>query len=66
MQFASLTNEDSTMILVGLYDVVSDFHGQPRRELPASLPRPDQAHPPTKTTKLPLVMLVTLIGGLMD
>jgi len=61
MQFASLTNEDSAMILVGLYDVVSDFHGQPRRELPASLPRPDQAHPPTKTTKLPLVMLVTLI-----
>ena len=61
MQFASLTNEDSAMILVGLYDVVSDFHGQLQRKLPASLPRPDQAHPPTKTTKLPLVMLVTLI-----
>ena len=61
MQFASLTNEDSTIILVGLYDIVYDFHHQLLRKLPASLPSPDQAHPPTKKTKLPLVMLVSLI-----
>jgi transposase len=61
MQFTSLTNEDSTIILIGLYDIVDDFHCQLQRKLPASLPRPDQAHPPTKKTKLPLVMLVTLI-----
>jgi transposase len=61
MQFASLTNEDSTMILVGLYDIVYDFHQQLLRKLPPSLPKPDQSHPPTKKTKLSLVMLVTLI-----
>jgi hypothetical protein len=61
MQFASLTNEDSTMILLGLYDIVSDFHRALQRKLPASLPTPDQAHPPTKKTRLPLVMPVTLI-----
>jgi hypothetical protein len=61
MQFASLTNEDSTIILMGLYDIVFDFHTELQRKLPVSLPRPDQAHPPTKKTKLPLVMLVTLI-----
>lgn len=61
MQFSSLTHEDSTMILLGLYDVVYDFHQQLTRRLPAYLPKPDQSHPPTKKTKLPLVMLVTLI-----
>jgi len=61
MQFASLTNEDNTMVLVGLYDVVWDFHQALLRQLPPSLPRPDQSHPPTKTTKLSLVMLVSLI-----
>lgn len=61
MQFASLTNEDSTMILVGLYDIVYDFHEQLLRKLPPSLPGPDQSHPPTKKTKLSLVMLVTLM-----
>lgn len=61
MQFASLTNEDSNTILLGLYDVSYDFHQALLRKLPPSLPRPDHAHPPTKKTKLPLVMLVTLI-----
>jgi hypothetical protein len=61
MQFTSLTNEDSTIILMGLYDVVYDFHWQLQRKIPASLPLPDQSHPPTKKTKLPLVMLVCLI-----
>jgi transposase len=61
MQFSSLTNEDSTMILVGLYDIVYDFHQALLRKLPPSLPRPDQGHPPTKKTQLPLVMLVTLM-----
>lgn len=61
MQFASLTNEDSTMILAGLYGIVYDFHQQLQRELPAHLPKPDRSHPPTRKTKLPLVMLVTLI-----
>lgn len=61
MQFASLTNEDSTTILLGMYDIVWDFHHALLRKLPPSLPTPDQAHPPTKKTKLPLVMLVTLI-----
>ena len=58
MQFASLTSEDSTMILVGLYDIVYDFHQQLTRRLPASLPKPAYGHPPTKKTKLPLGMLV--------
>jgi transposase len=61
MQFASLTNEDSTMVLLGLYDAVYDFHRALLRKLPPSLPTPDQAHPPTKKTKLPLAMLVSLI-----
>lgn len=61
MQFASLTNEDSTTILLGLYDVVWDFHQALLRKLPPSLPAPDHSHPPTKKTKLPLVMLVALI-----
>ena len=61
MQFASLTNEDSTTILIGLYDIVYDFHHLLIAKLPPSLPTPDQAHPPTKKTRLPLVMLVTLI-----
>jgi transposase len=61
MQLALLTNEDSTIILVGLYDVVYDFHQALLRKLPPSLPRPKQDHPPTKKTKLPLVMLITLI-----
>src|SRR5438270_4132789 len=61
MQFASLTNEDSTMVLLGLYDVAYDFHQALLRKLPPSLPVPDQTHPPTKKTRLPLVMLVSLI-----
>lgn len=61
MQFASLTNEDSTTILLGLYDVVWDFHHALLRKLPPSLPVPDQTHPPTKKTRLSLVMLVSLI-----
>jgi len=61
MQFSSLTNENSTTILLGLYDVVYDFHQALLRKLPPSLPAPDRTHPPTKKTKLPLVMLVTLI-----
>jgi transposase len=61
MQFASLTNEDSTIILLGLYDIVWDFHHALLRKLPPSLPTPDHSHPPTKKTKLPLVMLVPLI-----
>lgn len=61
MSLSSLTNEDSTIILLGLYDVVYDFHQQLLRKLPPSLPTPDQLHPPTKKTKLPLVMLVSLI-----
>lgn len=61
MQFASLTNEDSTTILLGLYDVTYDFHQALLRKLPPSLPAPDQTHPPTKKTKVPLVMLVSLI-----
>ncbi len=36
MQFASLTSEASTMILVGLYDVVYDFHQHLLRKLPQS------------------------------
>jgi hypothetical protein len=61
MQFALLTNEDSIMILIGLYDIVYDFHQALLRKLPPSLPRPEQGHPPTKKTKLPLVMLVALM-----
>lgn len=61
MQFALLTNEDSTMILVGLYDIVYDFHQALLQKLPPSLPRPNQGRPPTKKTKLSLVMLVTLM-----
>lgn len=61
MQFASLTNEDSTMVLLGLYDVVYDFHHALLRKLPPSLPSPDRGHPPTKKTKLSLVMLAVLI-----
>lgn len=61
MQFASLTCEDSTTILIGLYDIIYDFHQQLIRKLPPSLSRPDQAHPPTKKTKLSLVMIVTLM-----
>ena len=61
MQFASLTNEDSTIILAGLYDIVYDFHLQLLRKLPPSLPVPDQSHPPTKKTKLPLIMLISLM-----
>jgi hypothetical protein len=61
MQFASLTNEDNIMVLVGLYDIVWDFHQALLKQLPTSLPRPDQMHPPTKKTKLSMVMLVTLV-----
>jgi transposase len=61
IQFTSLTNEDSTIILLGLYDIVFDFHRALLRKLPPSLPAPDQAHPPTKKTRLPLVMLVCLM-----
>src|SRR5438309_8307261 len=61
MSLSSLTNEDSTMVLIGLYDIVYDFHQALLRKLPPSLPKPDQTHPPTRRTKLPLVMLVTLI-----
>ena len=61
MQFALLTDEDNTMVLLGLYDVVWDFHQALLRKLPPSLPAPDRAHPPTRKTKLPLVMLVSLI-----
>lgn len=61
MQFTSLTNEDSTIILLGLYDVVYDFHQALLRKLPPSLPMPDRSHPPTRKTKLPLVMLVSLV-----
>jgi hypothetical protein len=61
MQFASLTNEDSNTILLGLYDVAYDFHQALLRKLPPSLPRPDHVNPPTKKTKVPLVMLVSLI-----
>jgi hypothetical protein len=61
MQFASLTHEDSTTILASLYDAVLDFHRALIRKLPPSLPSPDQAHPPTKKTRIPLVMLVALI-----
>jgi len=61
MQFASLTDENYNIILIGLYDVVWDFHQELIKQLPPSLPKPDQAHPPTKKTKLPLVMLVSLI-----
>jgi transposase len=49
------------MVLLGLYDVVYDFHQQLTKRLPPSLPKPDHSHPPIKKTKLPLVMLVTLI-----
>jgi hypothetical protein len=49
------------MVLVGLYDLVFDFHQALLAKLPPSLPVPDQTHPPTKKTKLPLVMLVSLI-----
>jgi hypothetical protein len=34
MQFTSLTNEDSTIILLGLYDIVFDFHRALLRKLP--------------------------------
>ncbi len=61
MQFASLTHEDNTMVLTGIYDIVYDFHQKLIAKLPPSLPRPDQTHPPTKKTKVPLVMLVSLI-----
>jgi transposase len=61
MQFASLTNEDSTIVLAGLYDVVSDFHRALLRKLPPSLPVPSQSHPPTKKTRVPLTMLVSLV-----
>lgn len=49
------------MVLLGLYDVVFDFHQALLRKLPPSLPTPDREHPPTKRTRLPLVMLVSLI-----
>ena len=61
MQFASLTNENSTTILLGLYDITWDFHHALLGKLPPSLPMPDQTHPPTKKTKVSLVMLVSLI-----
>ncbi len=61
MSFTSLQQEDRTMVLCGLYDLVFDFHQMLIAKLPPSLPTPDQTHPPTKKTKLPLVMLVTLI-----
>ncbi len=38
MQSASLTNEDSTTILLGLYDVVRDFHRALLRKVPPTLP----------------------------
>lgn len=61
MQFSSLTTEDSTTILLGLYDVTYDFHQALLRKLPVSLPTPDQTHPPTRKTKVSLVMLASLI-----
>jgi hypothetical protein len=61
MSLASLTNEDRTIILSGLLEVVSCFHEQLLQTLPPSLPHPDQTHPPTKKTKLPLPALVALI-----
>jgi Transposase DDE domain len=61
MSFTSLQQEDRTMVLCGLYDLVVDFHRLLLAKLPPSLPMPDQSHPPTKKTKLPLVMLVSLI-----
>jgi len=61
MSFTSLQQEDRIMILIGLYDLVVDFHRLLIAKLPPSLPMPDQTHPPTKKTKLPLVMLVTLV-----
>lgn len=61
MQFSSLTDEDNTMILIGLYDIVWDFHQLLLAKLPPSLPRPDHGHPPTKKTKIPMVMLISLI-----
>jgi hypothetical protein len=59
--FATLTSENNTMVLVGIYDVVYDINKELLEQLPPSLPRPDQSHPPTKKTKIPLVMLISLI-----
>lgn len=61
MSLTSLTNEDRTIILAGLLEVVGDFHSQLLSKLPPSLPHPDQTHPPTKKTKLPLPTLVALV-----
>ena len=61
MQFTSLTNEDSTIILIGLYDIISDFQDQLDKKIPKSLPTPDRNNPPTKRGKLPLRMMVTVI-----
>lgn len=61
MSLTSLTSENNTIVLIGLYDVVWDFHQALLRQLPPSLPRPDHEHPPTKKKKLSFVMLVSLI-----
>jgi transposase len=61
MSLSSLSQEDNTTILIGLYDAACDFHRGLLGYLPPSLPAPDHGRPPTKKTKLSLVMLVTLI-----
>jgi transposase len=61
MSLTSLTNEDRIIILAGLLEVVSSFHEQLLAKLPPSLPMPDQTHPPTKKTMLPLPTLVALV-----
>jgi hypothetical protein len=61
MSLTSLTNENRTIILAGLRETVNSFHEQLLQTLPPSLPHPDQNHPPTKKTKLPLPTLVALV-----
>jgi len=61
MPLYCLSQEANTMVLAGLYDVVYDFHHALMAKLPPSLPVPDHSQPPTRKTKLSLVILVSLI-----
>jgi transposase len=61
MNFTPLTNENNTIVLIGLYDIIYDFHQLLIAQLPTSLPKPDQSNPPTKRTRLSIVMLVSII-----
>jgi transposase len=61
MHFTSLTNNNSIIILIGLYDIISDFHVRLQKRIPIDLPKADNNNPPTKKAKLPIKMMITLM-----